>query len=104
MLRSDNRPRFVHECELAPTPQQARILAIRFNLGRQFYNTMLGEALGRLKRCRRDPRWREAGQRKRTGQKREAKALYTACKREYGFSEFALTGLVKRHRVKQFAE
>jgi transposase len=71
-------PRFIHEFELAPTPQQARLLRIRLDLARQLYNLFLGEALARLQRCRRDPRWREASRLKRAGQAREAKALYAA--------------------------
>ena len=35
MPRGDNGPRFVHEFELAPTPQQARLLGIRLDLARQ---------------------------------------------------------------------
>src|SRR5258707_1273989 len=53
-------PRFIHEFELAPTPQQARMLRIRFDLARQMYNAFLGAALARLQRCQRDPRWQEA--------------------------------------------
>ena len=67
MPRGDNGPRFIHEFELAPTPQQARLLRIRLDLARQLYNAFLGAALARLQRCRRDPRWREAARLKRAG-------------------------------------
>ena len=52
MPRADTGPRFIHELELALTPQQARLLGIRLDLARQMYNAFLGEAWGRLKRCR----------------------------------------------------
>jgi hypothetical protein len=61
MPRRTTGPRFVAEFALAPSPRQARILAIRLDLARQMYNAFLGEAWGRWQRCRRDPRWREAG-------------------------------------------
>jgi hypothetical protein len=73
-----NGPRFIHEFELAPTPQQARLLRIRLDLARQLYNAFLGAALARLQRCRRDSRWREAARLKRAGHARDANALYTA--------------------------
>jgi hypothetical protein len=41
MARGDQDPRFVHEFELGPTPQQARILGIRLDLARQMYNAFL---------------------------------------------------------------
>lgn len=62
MPRGDTGPRFIHEFELAPTPQQARILDIRLDLGRQIYNAFLGKATRRMQRCKRDPRWKQAGQ------------------------------------------
>jgi hypothetical protein len=49
MPRGDRDPRFIHEFELAPTPQQARLLGIRLDLARQMYNAFLGEAWGRVK-------------------------------------------------------
>jgi hypothetical protein len=73
----DSMPeRFIHEFELTPAPWQARILGIRLDLARQLYNAFLGEALARLKRCRRDPRWRETQGLKDDKQRR--RALYTA--------------------------
>jgi hypothetical protein len=104
MPRGDNGPCFVHEFELAPTPQQARLLAIRLDLARQMYNAFLGEAWRRLQRCRRDRRWREARTLRTTGQKHDAQALYAAVKREHGFSEYALTGMVKVYRTAHFLD
>jgi putative transposase len=102
MPRGDNGPRFVHEFELTPTPQQARLLGIRLDLARQMYNALLGEAWRRLKRCRRDRRWREARMLRTTGQTHDAQALYAAVKRTYGFSAYALTGMVKVYRTAHF--
>lgn len=59
-MARDSSPRFVHEFALAPTPRQARVLRIRFDLARQFYNACLRRAKDRVQACRRDPRWREA--------------------------------------------
>jgi hypothetical protein len=78
MAHGANDPRFVHEVELDPTPQQARTLGIRLDLARQMYNAFLGEAWGRWQRCRRDSRWREARALSKAGKKPEARALYTA--------------------------
>jgi hypothetical protein len=44
MARGDKDPRFVHEFELDPTPEKARILGICLDLGRQIYNAGRGEA------------------------------------------------------------
>src|SRR5262245_59501236 len=104
MPRGDNGLRFVHQFELAPTPQQARLLAIRLDLARQMYNAFLGEAWRRLQRCRRDRRWREARTLRATGQKHNAHALYAAVKRDYGFSAYALTGMVKVYRTAHFRD
>lgn len=99
MPRSEG-PRFIHEFELDPTPAQARELGIRLDLARQMYNAFLGQANRRMKRCKRDPRWKQAGQLskavahqvahlRKAGKKGEAKALcapanalYAAVKRD----------------------
>jgi putative transposase len=52
--------RFIHEFELDPSPQQARILGIRLELGRQVYNAMLGKARARLNRCKSLHGWKAA--------------------------------------------
>jgi hypothetical protein len=121
MPRDHKGSRFVHEFELDPTPQQARLLRIRLDLARQLYNAFLGEAWARLQRCRRDPRWREASRLKRAGQTREAKALYAAVEHEVLLAErvqhapefsgtitmclkFPAAGIVTRFRQAHFAE
>jgi hypothetical protein len=121
MPRGHQGLRFIHEFALAPTPQQARLLRIRLDLARQLYNAFLGEALARLQRCRRDPRWREASRLKRAGQAHDAKALYTAVTHDVVLQErlraepdftgtvntnlkYPPAGIVTRFRQAHFAE
>lgn len=59
-MKRSSTPQFTHEFALAPTPHQARVLAIRFQLARQMYNAMLGEAAERLNRCKSFHAWKQA--------------------------------------------
>jgi transposase len=100
-------PVFCHTFELDVTPHEARLLRIRLATATQFYNAMLGEAHRRLKACRQDPRWQEAlGLLKSDvhGSKTQARALFDACRKAHGYSEFGLMDCVKDWRCNVLRE
>lgn len=92
---------FIHQFELVPSLADARVLRIRLDMARQFYNAMLGEARRRYARCRQDPRWQEARACAKSDAKR-AKGLYDACRKAHGYTEFGLVALIKDWRHNTF--
>jgi hypothetical protein len=87
-------PVFIHEFALQPSPADLHTLRIRMDMGRQFYNAMLGESHRRLKACRQDPRWREALTLGKAGEQAQANSLFNACRKAHGYSEYALVAQI----------
>ena len=94
-------PSYIAEFEVQTTSADRRVLRSRREAGRQLYNTILGEALRRLARMRRDPGFELAkalprgasGKNATTRQKEQAKAraeAFEALRERYGFREFDL--------------
>ena len=50
-------PSFVLELPLVVNPHENRVLAVRFEAGRQLYNAVLGEALRRLDLMKQSKAW-----------------------------------------------
>jgi hypothetical protein len=94
-------PSFVAEFEVQTTSQDRHVLRSRMEAGRQLYNAILGEALRRLDRMRRDPGLEAAkamprgatGEKATPLQKQQAQArkdAFRILRENYGFREFDL--------------
>ena len=94
-------PSYVVEFEVKATTADRRVLRSRREAGRQLYNAILGEALRRLQRMRRDPGFELAkamprgasGKNATPKQKEQAKArmdAFAALRERHGFLEFEL--------------
>lgn len=82
---------FVTEYGLRTSSYEDSVLRKRFWAAKQQYNALLGECLKRLNRLRRDPRFSEAlSIYKEEGRKLEARRLFKALEKEYGYSEYSL--------------
>ena len=91
-------PVFIHQFELAVTPHEARILTVRLDMARQFYNAMLGEAHKRRRQCRQDPRWAAAVALLQAGKPSQARPLFRAITQQYGYSELGLNDVASAWR------
>ena len=103
MSKRATSPTFLLELPLQVVPQQAKHLRAHFEVARCLYNALLGEASSRLKRMRDDPRWQEARTLPQTA-KQERQAVFSALRKVYGFSEYALHTYATRARTSWIAE
>ena len=83
---------FVCEVPLRVTDQQERILAARFEAARQLYNALLGEAKKRLSLVRQSIWYTKA---KKSTDKKERQAHFSAARQAHGFSAYALEAVQK---------
>jgi hypothetical protein len=90
-------PTFLLELPLQVDDQQAKHVRAHFEAARCLYNTLLGEAMKRLKHLRADPRWQEARRIPKV-HKQERQALFSQLRQKYGFSEFALHAYCQGYR------
>ena len=93
-VKRSTTPTFLLELPLRVDTGQAGRLRAHFESARCLYNALLGEAMKRLRRMRAGPRWQEARAIPRA-QKQEPRAAFSALRREYGFSEYALHAFAK---------
>ena len=103
MSRSAKTPTFLLEVPLQVNPQQAKHLRAHFEAARCLYNALLGEAMKRLKQMRNDPRWHEARALPKT-KKQERQTRFSALRKVYGFSEYALHAYATRVRASWIAD
>src|SRR5215467_11815146 len=82
-------PTFLLELPLQVNSQQAKHLRGHFEAARHLYNALLFEAMRRLRRMRADVRWQQARLLPRS-ERQARKAAFTALRKEFGFSEYAL--------------
>lgn len=80
-------PSFVCEFEVQATSKDLRVLRSRREAGRQLYNAVLGEALRRLARMRRDPAFEQA---KALPKGRLRSAAFGSLREQHGFREYDL--------------
>jgi transposase len=102
-MKRSKTPTFLVELPLEVNAQQAKHLRAHFEAARCLYNSLLGEAMQRLKQMRSDPRWQEARRLPRT-QKQERAATFAQLREEYGFSEYALHAYATTARASWIAE
>ncbi len=88
-------PSFVCEVPLRVTDQQERTLEARFEAGRQLYNALLGEARKRLALVRQSIWYTKA---KKTKDKKERQAHFSAARQAHGFSAYALEAVADEMR------
>jgi transposase len=96
-------PTFLLELPLVVEAGQAARLCAHLEAGRQFYNAMLSAGQRRLRQMRADPAWREARAIPRA-HPRERRAVFSALRERYGFSEYAFHELARGLRVSWLAE
>ncbi len=96
-------PTFLLELPLSVDPGQAKRLRAHFEAARCLYNTLLGEALIRLRMMRRDSQWQAARAMPRT-HKQERNAAFARLRHTYGFSDYALQAFAKQANGSWMAE
>src|SRR5262245_4255392 len=82
-------PTFLLELPLQVNSKQAKRLHGHLEAGRYLYNALLCEAMKRLRHMRTSEAWQQAKAIPRS-EKQARKAAFTALRKEYGFSEYAL--------------
>src|SRR2546430_4811811 len=82
-------PTFLLELPLLVTEGQAARIRAHLEAGRALYNAVLSEGQRRLRRMRADPLWQAARAIPRA-HKQERAATFSALRKQYGFSEYAL--------------
>jgi hypothetical protein len=93
-MKKSTTPTFLLELPLAVDAGQANRLRAHFEAARCLYNTLLGEALKRLRHMRADPAWQEARAIPQA-QKQERQEAFSRLRQTYGFSEYALHAFAK---------
>jgi hypothetical protein len=93
-MKKSTTPTFLLELPLAVDAGQAKRLRAHFEAARCLYNTLLGEALKRLRHMRADPAWQEARAIPQA-QKQERQEAFARLRQAYGFSEYALHAFAK---------
>jgi hypothetical protein len=93
-MKKSKTPTFLLELPLSVDAGQAKRLRAHFEATRCLYNTVLAEALGRLKRMRADPKWQVA-RAIPPAQKEERRTAFSRLREEHSFSEYALYDFAK---------
>jgi len=96
---------YVLTCELLSNAHERKILDKKLNIGRQIYNSCLGEALKRLRKVQADKEYREvlgalmefknAKSKEDKAEKKRLSIRLSDIERSYGYSEYALHNFVK---------
>jgi len=102
-MRHQPTPSFILSLPLQVNPRQASQLHAHFECARQLYNTLLAEAMKRLKRMKADPAWQAARSIPRSDKPARAQA-FARLRTQYGFSEYGLHEAAKRLRTNWLAE
>src|SRR5258708_9944962 len=96
-------PSCVLELPLVVHSQQAKLLRAHLEAARCLYNALLGEALKRMYRMRRDPAWQRARGIPRS-RKQERTAAFSDLRQKHGFSEYGMHGYAKVARCSWIAD
>jgi DNA-nicking Smr family endonuclease len=94
---------FILSLPLQVNPRQASQLHAHFECARQLYNSLLAEAMKRLKRMKADPAWQAARRIPRSDKPARTQA-FARLRTHYGFSEYGLHEAAKRLHTKWLAE
>jgi hypothetical protein len=106
--QTENEPRrktptFLLELPLQVNEGQAKRIRGHLEAGRQLYNALLSEGQRRMRRMRADPAWQAARALPRT-QKQARVEAFSALRRQYEFSEYALHAYAKTARCNWLAQ
>jgi hypothetical protein len=96
-------PTFLLELPLQVDEGQAKRIRAHLEAGRAFYNAVLSQGQRRMLQMRADPAWQGARAIPRAN-KQERQAAFSALRKQYGFSEYALHAYAKRARVSWIAD
>ena len=96
-------PTFLLELPLVVDEGQAKRIRAHLEAGRALYNAVLSEGQRRLRKMRADPAWQAARAIPRA-HKQERQAAFSALRKQYGFSEYALHQYARQARVSWIAE
>jgi putative transposase len=86
-MKRTKTPSFICELPLTLASFEERILGVRFEVGRQAYNALLGETLRRLDLMRESRAYQAARQ---IWDKEERSRAFRAVRADFGFQEYAL--------------
>ena len=90
----DKKPAFVLELPLVANPHESRVLAVRFEAGRQLYNAVMGEALRRLDLIKQSKAWAAARKMPRgepgSPEQKARAAEFSLIARTVGFTDYDL--------------
>jgi transposase len=94
MALKEKKPTFVLELPLVANPHESRVLAVRFEAGRQLYNAVLGEALRRLDLMKQSKAWQAARKMPRgepgSTEQRARAAEFSLIAKTVGFTDYDL--------------
>ena len=93
-MKKSTTPTFLLELPLSVDAGQAKRFRAHFEVARCLYNSLLGEAMKRLRAMRADPAWQEARAIPKM-QRKERKEAFTQLRQIYGFTEYALHAFAK---------
>jgi hypothetical protein len=102
-MKRAKTPTFLLELPLRVDWSQERRVRAHLEAARSLYNALLSEAMKRLTGMRTDPAWNKARAIPRSHAQERAHA-FSALRKDYGFSEYALHEYAKRARVSWIAE
>jgi len=102
-MKKSKTPTFLLELPLMVDSGQAKRLRAHFEVARCLYNTLLGEAILRLRRMQADPAWQAARIIPRAKQQ-ERRAAFARLRQEHGFSMYAMNTFSKEVRCNWIAD
>jgi putative transposase len=88
-------PSFILELPLVVQPEQARVMAGRFECARRLCNAVLGDALNRLDLMRQSKAWQGARLMPRGMPRTQA---FASCNKHFKFTEYDLQAVTTRHK------
>jgi len=100
-MKKSTTPTFITEIPLKTSSLERSVLQKRFWAAKQQYNALLGEALKRLTKLRKDKRYKEAIALYKSEKKSEAKAIFKQLNEDYAYSEYSLYAYTKRWNKKR---
>src|SRR5215471_5057214 len=103
LVKKSKTPTFLLELPLRVDSGQSKRLCAHFEAARCLYNTLLGEAMKRLRAMRADPAWQEARLIPQA-QKQLRKEAFARLRQAYGFSEYALHECAKEANCSWIAD
>ena len=100
-MPKSNTPSFITQIPIKTNSKHLNILKKRFWAAKQQYNALLGEALSRLTKMKKDQMYKQAvGLYKQKGNKLKAKELFKKLAEKYAYREYDLYAYTKQWNTK----